>query len=854
MPFSAKSISTKILTTFALLLVCIAFAETASSQAPDTIRVQTTDSTEVFLQSDSLTTDTLPATNSGELKSKVQYTAKDSIRFDIINERVFLYGKARITYEDIELDADYVEVDWVKRQLYAKGSVDSAGKDQGLPVFKQGEDMFTSQSVTYNFDTKKGKIRQVTTKQGEGYILGESVKKIDEKSYYIWKGAYTTCDAPHPHYSISSNKLKVIQNNKVITGPAYLVIEDVPTPLMVPFGYFPTRKGRASGILFPSYGESARLGFFFKEGGYYFGIGDVVDFALTGDIYTLGSWGTKLISNYANRYHYNGNLSVSYSEIKTSEKELPDYNLFKDFFVRWSHRQDPKARPSSNFSANVNAGSSGYYQNNISSANNYLTNTFQSSIAWSKFWPGKPYSFSASLSHSQNTITKDVSMSLPNTNFSVNRFYPFKRKITVGVEKWYEKIGVSYQNNFQNSVQTKDSLLFKTSNQFRYGMSHSIPVSTSFKILKHFTLSPSVTYNERWYPETIRKNYIAGEDSIVTDTIKGFRAARDFIFSTSLNTRVYGMVQMKKGKIAAIRHVLSPTLTYGYRPDFGDPSFNYYKNYQLNSDGQVGQYSVFETGIYGGPPSGRYGVIGLNIDNNLEMKVRSYTDSTVNLKKIKIFESLSAAISYNTAVDSLNWSNINVNGRTTLFDKVNLNISGSFDPYVYDTLGRRINKTELNENNRLARLVNASASIGFNLTGGNKPKTSTKGTEDELEQINRNINDYVDFSIPFNLMVSYSLSYSRAGLLQAVVNQILNFNGDISLTPKWKITFNSGYDFTAKDLSYTSLGIYRDLHCWEMRVNWVPFGIQENYYFQINVKSSILQDLKLSKKNDIYDR
>lgn len=838
MSLCEKLISTKILTAFACILLWTSVAGGSCAQSPD--------SSSTMPKTDTVSTESL--------KSKVQYSALDSIRFDIPGEKVYLYGKAKVRYEDIELDAHFIEVDWTKRSLQAAGGTDSLGKDVGLPVFKQGSESFTAKTVAYNFDTKKGRITEVNTRQGDGFILGETIKRMDEKNYFIRDGAYTTCDQPHPHFSISARKLKVIQDNKVVTGPAWLVIEDVPTPLMIPFGYFPTRKGRASGILFPSYGESGRLGFFFKDAGYYFGIGDVVDFAVTGDIYTLGSWGAKLNSNYALRYRFNGNVSISYSEIKTSEKELPDYNLFKDFFVRWSHRQDPKARPGSNFSANVNAGSSGYYQNNVSSANNYLTNTFQSSIAWSKNWAGKPYSFSASLTHSQNTITRDVSMSLPNTNFSVNRIYPFKRKAAVGPERWYEKIGMSYQNNFQNNIQTKDTLLFKEDDQFRYGMSHTIPISTSAKLFKYFTLSPSFTYNERWYPETIRKSFSSDLNAVVTDTVKEFRAARDFQMSASLNTRLYGMVQMKRGKIAAIRHVVSPTVSLGYRPDFSSSSFKSYRQY-TGPDGQEVSYSIFQNGIFGGPPSGKYGAVGFSIDNNLEMKVRQQTDSTENLKKIKIFESLSASMVYNLAADSLNWSNLNLAGRTTLFEKVSLSFSGSFDPYVTDTSGIRINRSEWKENKRIGRLTNANASVNFSLVGGNKKeRTSEKGTPEELDQINRNIQDYVDYTIPFNLSIGYSINYSKPGIQEAVLNQTLNMNGDVSVTPKWKMTFNTGWDFVENDLSYTSLGIFRDLHCWEMRFNWVPFGFQQNYFFQINVKSSVLQDLKLTKKNDIYDR
>ncbi|HEX5001600.1 MAG TPA: putative LPS assembly protein LptD [Bacteroidia bacterium] len=800
--------------------------------------------------------DTSLAPFSDDLKSKVHYTASDSIRFDIKNQKVFLYGKAVVEYEDLELKAERIELDWESRNVTAHGTLDSTGSPVGLPAFSRGEESFTADVIRYNFDSEKGKITQINTRQGDGYIQGETVKKIDDSNFFIRHGTYTTCDLPHPHYSIAAGKLKVIRNNKILTGPANLTIADVPTPFAIPFGYFPTRKGRSSGIIFPTYGESGRLGFFLKDGGYYFGLNDYVDLALTGDFYSKGSWGTKLYSNYALRYKFTGALAISYSVIKQGEPETPEFSETKDFFVRWNHRQDPRANPNSVLAANVNFGSSEYYQNNISSPNNYLTNTFQSSVAWSKTWPGKPYSLSTSITHSQNTITRDVSMSLPNANFSVNRQYPFRKKTHIGEEKWFEKIGVSYQANMQNTIQTKDTLLFKSGSAdlFRSGISHTLPISTSIKMFKHFTFSPVLTYNERWYLKTIRKDFDTGENQVVVDTVNGFRAARDFLFSTSLNTRIYGMLQTKKGKIAAIRHVMSPTVSFGYRPDFSDPSFNAYKVYQIDSAGNSGKYSIFETGIYGGPPSGKYGVIGFSLDNNLEMKTRTVSDTAVTLKKIKLLESLALGASYNLAADSVNWSLISLNGRTTLFDKINVNFSSSFDPYISDSIGRRLNTSELEANNRLARLVNSTGSIGFSLNNNTKPKTSDRGTPDELNQINSNPGDYVDFTIPYNLTVNYSVSYTKAGLLNAVVNQTLNFYGDLALTSKWKVTFSSGYDFKAKDLSYTNLGIYRDLHCWEMRLNWVPFGPQQNYYFQINVKSSVLQDLKLTKKNDIYDR
>lgn len=835
------SISTKILTVFCLALVWTSGIGFRAAIAQDTTKTTV---------NEGLSSDTVEVRSNDAIKSKVRYSAEDSMRFDIVNEKVYLYGNAKVDYEDISLSASFINVDWTTREVIATYTLDSAGNDIGLPVFRQGNDEFTARVMRYNVDSRKGKIMEVYTQQGEGFIHGETIKKIDDKSYFIRHGKYTTCDLPHPHFSISANKLKIIQDNKVVTGPAYLVIADVPTPFAIPFGYFPTRKGRSSGILFPTFGESGRLGFFFKEAGYYFGIGDYVDFAVTGDIYTLGSWATRLYSNYASRYKFNGNVALSYSKIRDGEPDVPGSSILTDFFVRWNHRQDPKANPSSVFSANVNFGSSDYFSNNISTASNYLTNTFQSSIAWNKFWPTKPYSLSLSATHSQNTITRDVTLSIPNANFSVNRFYPLQRKNVAGGSKWYEKLGISYQTNLLNTISTKDTLLFKeeSQDQFRSGMSHSVPVSTSLKVLKYFTLSPSINYNENWYLETIRKNYDENTNSVVTDTVNGFRAARYFNVNASMNTRIYGMMQFAKGKVAAVRHVLTPTVSFNYRPDFSSEAFNSYKEVQTDSLGNTTKYSIFETGIFGGPPSGRSGVIGFSLDNNIEMKTRSVSDTAVTYNKVKLFESLNGGISYNLAADSLNWSNLNINARTVLLDKVNLDYSGSFDLYALDAEGRRINTFEFEQNRKLARMVSSRFAVGYRLSG-----KSDRSEESKQKMIRENLGPYLDMSVPFNLTLNYNLVYSKPGLDEATVNQTINAFGDLTLTPNWKLTFNTGYDFTVKDLSYTSVGIYRDLHCWEMRLNWVPFGFQQNYNFQINVKSSILQDLKLTKKNDIYD-
>lgn len=803
---------------------------------------------------DSLVVDSLKM--SSELKSKVKYGATDSIRYDLEAGKVYMYGKAHIVYEDINLDAAYIELNFSDHNLMATGLPDSTGVISGLPVFKQGNDVFNSEAIKYNFDTKRGRISEISTKDGDSYIHGSTVKKEADNTTFIRNGYYTTCELPHPHYFIASKKIKVIPNNKVVTGPAELVISDVPTPFAIPFGFFPNKKGRSSGILFPAYGESAQLGFFLTNGGYYFGLNDHFDLALTGDSYSRGSWRANANSNYSNRYHYSGNFSMNYSLTKTSQKELPDYAVEKGFFVRWNHMQDPKARPNSTFSANVNAGSSTFYRNNLSSSNNYLTNTFTSSVAFSKSWPGKPYSFSAGLSHSQNTTTRDISVSFPSANFGVSRQTPFKRKTALGAAKWYEKIGVSYTTNLQNSISTKDTLLFRKEslNQLRYGIQHSIPISTSFSAFKYFTISPSINYSEKWYLKTIAKKYNADTKSVEVDTVTGFKAAREFSFNANMNTRIFGMVQFKKGKIAAIRHVMTPNFGFSWRPDFSDPTYGVYKSVQVDSTGRTNKYSVFEGALFGGPSSGKSSLMTFSLDNNLEMKVRHVSDTADIEKKVKLLESLSAAMNYNFAADSLNLSTISLSGRTTVFERVSLSFSSIFDPYMVNENGIRYNKFEINETGKLAHINNANLSANFSIFNGKKSYESNKGSKEEVENINKNKGDYIDYSVPYNLSVGYSFYYQNSFTSADQTTQTLNFNGDLQVTKNWKVNFNSGYDFEQKDLSYTSLGIFRDLHCWEMRLNWVPFGFQQNYFFQINVKSSVLQDLKLTKKNDRFDQ
>ena len=633
------------------------------------------------------------------------------------------------------------------------------------------------------------------------------------------------------------------------------MIEDVPTPLAIPFGMFPNKKGRSSGILMPSYGESTRLGFFLRDGGYYFGFSDHFDVALRGDIYTLGSWAVKGATAYAWRYRFNGNLQYSYSKTRFSEPELPDFSINKDFFIRWYHAQDPKANPGTRFTANVNAGSSTFYRNNLSTSQNFLTNTFQSAISYSKLWKATNLSFN--LRHSQNTLTREVDLSIPEIAFSVNRIYPFKKKQSVVRPKWYDNIGISYQSNFQNQIRTVDTLLFEEDalKRFRYGLKHNLPISTSFKVLKHFSFSPSLNINSRWYTQTIQKRWDAGLLEVITDSVYGFRTANEFNITGALSTRLYGMYLFKGGKINALRHVITPQLNFTYRPDFADPYWGIYKTVQNNAEGDVTTYSIFEQTLFGGPAAGKQEIITFSLDNNLEMKVRSEADTLTGLKKIKILESLSIASAYNFAADSMNLSNISINGRTTIIDRINITFGGSLDPYSLDTVtGKQINEFEINRNNKLGRLVNTNFSLGFNFSGGQRQvQVSDKGTEAEVEMINQNSGAYVDFNIPWNFGANYNIFYTKPAF-ESDILQTVSFNGDFLLTPKWKIGFNAHYDFESKEFKYPSVNIYRDLHCWEMQFNWIPLGLQQSYHFQINVKSPVLQDLKLIRRRDWYER
>ncbi len=809
-------------------------------------------------------------TKKDNLKSKVDYSARDSLRFDIKEQKVYLFRDAEIKYEDIGLKSGYVEIDFPKKTVYATGIKDSTGKEIQVPEFTQAAQKFKSKVMTYNYDTKRGYIQNVFTKQDEGYLHGTIVKKMENDITYLKDGWYTTCDREDdPHYEFKFGKAKVIPGKKVITGPAYLVIANVPVPLGIPFGYFPSKAGRRSGILIPTYGESSNRGFFLENGGYYWAMNKYIDLFLVGDIFSRGSWAVKPRMNYRYRYHYSGNINFSYAVNKLGAADSPDFQKSTDFSVQWVHTQDPKARPHSTFSANVNIVSSNFNKYNpVTNAQTYLSNTFSSSINYTTNWNNN-YNLTLNFSHSQNTLNKSISITLPQLSFSVNQFYPLRRKEHVGKIRWYENISTRYSMDAVNQYNTIDTLIFKKKhwwNDMQNGIRHNVPITGSFHVLKYFNWTTSLQLNDRMYFSSIRKKYVPsykpGKDSLVVDTIRHFSNAFDGNASTSINTTVYGMYQFKHGPVIAIRHMVTPSVSYTFTPDFGSSGWGYYR-YAVNDTNKNPQkYSIFEGSLYGGPAARKSGVVNFSLRNNLEMKVRNRKDTVTGTKKIVLIENLTFSENYDMTKDSMRWSIFSIQGYTTLFKNLRVSYSSSWDPYARDSLGHHIKKTEWDLHHRLFRLDQTIWDLGLTYTlssdKSNKKKTSKKGTEQERKDISDYYDYYVDFDIPWSFNLSYKFNVNkdwnsartyRVGL----VTQTLGFNGQLNITPKWKITLSTGWDFTNGQLSFTSIDLYRDLHCWEMRFGWIPKGAQQSWNFSINVKASILQDLKLNKKKDFRD-
>ncbi len=846
---------------------------------------------------DTLTTDTTlktkPIQNPNAIDAPIDYKGDSIITLLEGNKKVLIYYNGIVNYKDIELKANYIEFNLETSNVIAYSITDSTGNRTGIPVFTEGKETFEADTIIYNFKTKKGISKGVISEQSGGYLHGGVVKKHNDGQIHLKDGKYTTCNHEHPHYYFALTKAKVIPKpkNRIISGPLYLVIADIPTPVLLPFGYFPDQGKHSSGILLPSYGEERNRGFYLQNGGYYFNINDYVDLALVGDIYSEGSWGVNARSQYKVRYKFNGNFDIKYSKIITGEKGTPEYSKSNSFWVRWSHSQDAKAWPNSTFSANVNFGSSNYQKYNARNSGDYLSNTFTSSVSYSKRWPGKPFNFTANLNHSQNTQTKNVNLTLPSLSFSMNRQFIadwFRQgKAPPSEKKWYntvfDKISLNYSANFQNTANAPDSVIFSPDAEFKTGFKHEMPLSASYNLGKFFTLSPSMGYSGRAYTHSIHKEwkeyyYRTGEngegylveDTLITNKKEGIQYAHSISpnFSFSFNPRFYGMYQFKnaeKHRLKAVRHVLTPTVTFSYRPKVGDPD-KYYRMVQQDSTGRMQRYSIYEGATYGVPAStSEAGSINFSIDNNLEMKIKSRKDTTDEAKKVKILDRFAINTSYNVFADSMKWSNVSMRGNTRLLDqKINLNFGATFDPYAIDNNGNRINKL-LVEQGKSLRLNNANVSASMSLNADtfsdtdDKDKSKSPAAPPTAIPVGMYGYQYVDFNVPWNLSLSYTLNYSKSNFNKEKqqfdyrTTQSLSFSGNLTLTPKWKISFTSGYDFKAKEITYTTFNLHRDLHCWEMSFRWIPLGTRQSYNFQINIISSIFKDLKFKKEKSWYD-
>lgn len=823
--------------------------------------------------------DTVMMKGKGGLETQVLILANDSAWNEVKKNMVHLYSGAKVKYEGFELSADYIRLDRNANILFASGIRDANGKYVGRPVVLFPNDAPKAvDSLLYNYISQEGKTYGVMTEEDGAYIQAQVLRKNLYDELSIYHGLYSTCDLPEPHTHFGIHISKgLITDKRIIAGPSYLVIENIPIKfLALPFAFFPKTDKGTSGFLFPSFGDDVSRGFGLRDLGWYFNFNDYWDSELRGSVYSKGSWEAHLRTNYMVNYKFNGGFNLSYINTKTGVEGTSNYGSNKLFNVTWNHTQRQEANPGTSFSASVNFGSSNYFQKAPPLGMSYqdqIKNSMNSSISYGKVFADGKVNFTSSMTHRQDLSSGNVYLQLPTFSLNVATFNPFESKDRVGNQKWYERITVGYSLQGSNSISTGDSTLFtkRSLKEFTNGFQHNIPVSLSLNAFKHFQFNTSVNYTERWYFQTIRKgleNEINGYVD-VTDTIAGFRRAYDYSFSSGLSTKIYGMYP-KMGKIEAIRHVVTPSINFNYRPDFSDPRFGFYREY-INAQGALTEYSIFQNGMYGSPSAGRSMGIGFSIDNNIEAKIRTDKDTTgKGFKKIPILQGLTFSGNYNIAADSLKLSPISFSGRTALFnEKINLNFNGSLDPYQVTYGNRRINKFTI-ENGKLARLTNfglsfdysfnpnASKSRGNNLDSlrNNMPNMTPEQAQ-ALARVSQDPNAFVNFNIPWNIAGSFNLNYftrfdDERGKEKGDYSAAVMFHGDFNVTPNWKVQFNSGYDIKQKELSPTRLAIYRDLHCWDMSIGWIPFGRSQSYNITIRAKASILQDLKLTKSNSGY--
>ena len=812
---------------------------------------------------------------SSQLEAVLNWTAKDSIILDMVNKQTYLYNDGHIDYGEIILDACFIKFDFESKTVYAKYCLDSNNQKIGKPILSDGSTSTTSDSLKYNFKTKKGITYEVKLQEGESYIHGQKVKRQNNGDIHIKNALYTTCDLDHPHFYFKLRKAIIKPDDKIVSGPVNLYIAEIPTPLGLPFAFLPNKKNKSSnGLIIPTYGESQGLGFYLLGGGYYhqFKSGKVST-SFTGDIYSRGSWGLGNTTKYKIRYKYNGQFQFSYRNIIRGEKEFPDYDKSKEFFVRWNHQNDAKLNPGSTFKALINAGTTTNFRNDYNniSAQNYLTNTFNSNIAWSKRFKGAISSnINTSLRHTQNGNTGQMIFTLPEIAYNVNRFYPFKmlRKNSINknfIHEIIDQTNINYQMNTKNQISLNSANLFDANpvdlfSNAKNGMRHNINASSSIKLFgKNVTINPAYRLSSLWYLDQINKDWSNLNNEVVNDTVKGFSQIYSQNISASATTKIYGFYKFAKflrGKHdSKIRHTITPNINFTYRPNTHP-----WNEYQSDSLGNTQTYSPYSSNIYGTVNSSESGRLGFSLINSLELKRKNFEDTTGNKPfiKSKILDNLSITSGYDLIKDSFQLDNIQLIGRTTLWKKVNFRFAGRLDPYQYLN-GRRINNYQFSANKKLGTITSANLAVGTSLKSSknNKEKyESEKGSKEELEMINSNTDMYIDFNIPWTLGLDYKIDYRRtinSSLDTSYITQSIGLRGDFSITKNWKISYMTNYDFMNKEFSFTSINIVRDLHCWQMSFNWIPVGFMRSYNLNISVKSSILQDLKLQRRKTWYD-
>lgn len=843
-----------------------------------------------------------PTPKKDAIDAPVYYESTDSMVWST-NGNAFLYGAGKVVYDKIELTADIISMNMDSSIVHAFGRADSAGVVSGLPVFVDGGTPYESEKMSYNFKNRKGFISNVYTQQGDGFLMGGKTKKDSANVFYSQDGMYTTCDAEHPHFYIKLTRAKVRPKKDVVSGPLYLVVEDVPLPLALPFGYFPFTSEYSSGIIMPTYGDEMERGFYLRDGGYYFAISDKFDLRLTGEIFTKGSWGVGAASTYAKRYKFSGNIDISYLVTKSGEKGLPDYSVGENFRFIWNHRQDAKAHPNSSFSASVNFSTANYERANLTSLYNPLLSSQSmrtSSVSYSHTFPSIGLTVSTSMNLSQNVRDSIISLNLPSLNIALSKKYPFKRKKRKGDERWYEKISISYSGQFNNSISTKENKLLKSDflKDWNNGVKHTIPISATFQLFNHINVTPSFNYTARWYFKKINQSWNEATNSVVRDTVGGFFRVYDYNLSLSANTTLYGFYKpagfMKKSRIHTVRHVFKPSISFSYAPDFGDARYGYYGTYvYTDEDGEARtvEYSPYQGAMYGIPSKGQTGSISLNVSNNVEMKWRTKNDS---LKKISLIDEIGASLSYNLAAKTKPWSNLSTRLRLKLTKNYTFNFNATWATYAYafNDKGQVIvgDRTEWSYG-RFGRFQGMSQNLSYTLN--NKTFTKIKewfkskfGKEEDDDLADSPDDDkkfdvsakesksarkkgkakkadvdddgYMPFKLPWNVTLSYGITMAEDRSAEINLKtmrypykftQNLNISGNIGISDNWRINFTSGYNFEFKKLTTTTLNISRDLHCFEMSCG-IVLAPYTSFNFSFRATSQMLADaLKIDKRS-----